>query len=76
LSASSISTEFQGAAKRGQQIAPEMAESCAQRGKQDPSTVILFMEMRTKRREWTRTIEQTKAVLHFRDLRAQNGRCL
>jgi ribonuclease HI len=37
-------------------------ESCAVSGKDHPTTTALFAEMRTKRREWTRTIEKTKSA--------------
>lgn len=37
-------------------------KSCAERGREHPTTMTLFTEMRVKRREWTRTIEKTKAA--------------
>jgi len=37
-------------------------ESCTERGRNHPATMALFVEMRTKRGEWTRTIEKAKAV--------------
>jgi len=41
-------------------------KSCADRGRQDPSTISLFEEMRRKRREWTRSIEKAKSV-HWKE---------
>lgn len=41
-------------------------ESCAEKGRQDPMSLILFGDMRTKRRAWTRAIEKAKAT-HWKD---------
>jgi len=41
-------------------------ESCRERGKDHPTTLNLFSEMRVKRRKWTRTIEKTKST-HWND---------
>jgi hypothetical protein len=35
---------------------------CATRGKEDVTTMNFFVEMRTRRREWTRAIQRTKAI--------------
>jgi hypothetical protein len=41
-------------------------KSCAREGKDHPTTLDLYAEMKTKRREWTRTIEKAKAA-HWKD---------
>jgi hypothetical protein len=47
-------------------------DSCARRGRNNIITLYLFTEMRTKRREWTRTIERAKAT-HWKEFLDQAG---
>ena len=47
--------------RRGQQSPPEMARSCATRGRQHVVSNALFHNMQRKRRIWTRTIEKAKS---------------
>jgi hypothetical protein len=41
-------------------------ESCATKGREDVTTIPFFVEMRSRRREWTRAIERTKAT-HWKE---------
>ncbi|KAG2001218.1 hypothetical protein GB937_010390 [Aspergillus fischeri] len=47
-------------------------ESCAERGRQNPMSLILFEDMRKKRRAWTRAIEKAKAT-HWKEFLDRAG---
>lgn len=54
------------------QLRRKWQESCGELGRDHPCSMTLFREMQQKRREWTRTIEKTKAT-HWRQFLDESG---